>query len=70
MEIVDKSTNTTNFGSLEDGDIFKYQQEIYMVIPCVDLDGEVNAICLNDTRYIGISFDERVVKVKAKLIIE
>ena len=58
MKIDNELSNNTTFGSLQPGDVFRYNQAIYMKT----FGGEKNAVQLDDGRIANFSSNHTIVK--------
>jgi len=71
MTIIRNDKNHFDFGNLENGDVFRYQDSIFMVIREVETEngGIYNAIDLENGELTRFYADEEVVAVKAELVV-
>lgn len=71
MTIVRNDKNHFDFGNLENGDVFRYQDDVFMAIKEVKTknDGIYNAVDLETGELTLFYADEEVVAVKAELVV-
>lgn len=71
MTIVRNDKNHFDFGNLENGDVFRYQDDVFMVIKEIEnKNGSMyNAIDLENGDLTFFYADEEVVALKAELVI-
>ncbi len=71
MTIIRNDKNHFEFGNLENGDVFRYQDSVFMVIREGETKngGIYNAIDLEDDGWTRFYADEEVVAVKAELVV-
>jgi hypothetical protein len=73
MEINNQYTRQKNFGDLNIGDVFLYDELVCMKVDDVTKDNDEilsTAIILIDGCHFAVFDNEKVIKVKAKLTIE
>lgn len=71
MTIIRNDKNHFDFGNLEKGDVFRYQDNVFMVIKKIESkNGSVyNAIDLEDGELTLFYDDEEVIPLKAELVV-
>lgn len=71
MTIIRNDKNHFEFGNLENGEVFRYQDNVFMVIREVETKngGIYNAIDLEDGGLTLFYADEEVIPLKAELVV-
>lgn len=69
MKIEDKRPTEIGFDEIPVGGIFEYKGELYMAMCCSSED-RYNAVCLKNGMPRSFDYDDDVMPVRAKVVIE